>query len=57
MITIFKDKKDIPGDMGYVELNDLFFDQNTASLLDGQAIYEGTCLKGQFHAVGLGAII
>ena len=37
MITIFKDKKDIPEDMGYVELNDLFFDRNTASLLDGQA--------------------
>lgn len=37
MITIFKDKKDIPGDMEYVELNDLFFNQNTVSLIDKQA--------------------
>lgn len=29
MVTIFKDEKDIPGDMEYVELNDLFFNQNT----------------------------
>lgn len=28
MITIFKDKRDIPGDMEYIELNDLFFNQN-----------------------------
>ena len=27
MVTIFKDEKDIPGDMEYVELNDLFFNQ------------------------------
>jgi hypothetical protein len=31
MVTIFKDEKDIPGDMEYVELNDLFFNQNTVS--------------------------
>lgn len=37
MITVFKDKKDIPRDMGYVELNDLFFDQNTVSALDDRA--------------------
>lgn len=37
MITIFKDKKDIPQDMEYVELNDVFFNQNTASVLDGKA--------------------
>ena len=37
MITIFKDKKDIPGDMEYVELNDLFFNQNTVSFIDKQA--------------------
>ena len=29
MITIFKDKRDIPGDMEYIELNDLFFNQNS----------------------------
>lgn len=37
MITIYKNKKDIPKDMEYVELNDVFFNQNTALRLDGQA--------------------
>lgn len=37
MITIFKDKKDIPHDMEYVELNDVFFNQNTVSVLDERA--------------------
>lgn len=37
MITIFKDKKDIPQDMEYVELNDLFFNQNTVSRIDERA--------------------
>lgn len=37
MITIFKDKKDIPENMEYVELNDLFFNQNTVSYIDKQA--------------------
>ena len=37
MITIFKNKRDIPGDMDYVELNDLFFNQNTVSKLDNRA--------------------
>lgn len=37
MITIFKDKQDIPRGMEYVELNDLFFNQNTVSFLDNQA--------------------
>ena len=37
MITIFKNKKDIPGDMNYVELNDVFFNQNTVSRLDDRA--------------------
>ncbi len=37
MITIFKEKKDIPQDMEYVELNDLFFNQNTVSLIDKRA--------------------
>ena len=37
MITIFKDKRDIPGDMEYIELNDLFFNQNTASRIDKRA--------------------
>lgn len=34
MITIYKDKKDIPDDMDYVELNDIFFNQNTVLKLD-----------------------
>ena len=37
MIKIFKDKQDIPQDMEYVELNDLFFNQNTVSLIDERA--------------------
>ena len=37
MITIFKDRKDIPQDKEYVELNDVFFNQNTAARLDGRA--------------------
>lgn len=37
MITIFKDKKDIPDNIEYIELNDVFFNQNTVSRLDGRA--------------------
>lgn len=37
MITIFKNKRDIPQDMEYVELNDIYFNQNTASKLDDRA--------------------
>ena len=37
MITIYKDKKDIPREMEYIELNDIFFNQNTAIRLDDQA--------------------
>lgn len=37
MITIYKDKKDIPKSMEYVELNDVFFNQNTVLKLDGKA--------------------
>ena len=37
MITIFKNKNDIPQDMVYVELNDIYFNQNTASMLDDKA--------------------
>lgn len=37
MITIFKDKRDIPQDMEYIELNDLFFNQNTVSKIDERA--------------------
>lgn len=37
MITIYKDKKDIPQNIEYVELNDLFFNQNTALKLDERA--------------------
>lgn len=37
MITIFKDKQDIPQKMEYIELNDLYFNQNTVSLIDSRA--------------------
>lgn len=37
MITIFKNKNDIPQDMEYVELNDIYFNQNTATKLDDKA--------------------
>ena len=37
MITIFKHKKDIPQDNEYIELNDIFFNQNTATRLDDKA--------------------
>ncbi len=37
MITIYKRKQDIPDNMEYIALNDVFFDQNTASKLDEQA--------------------
>lgn len=37
MITIFKKKSDIPQDMEYVELNDIYFNQNTAHKLDDRA--------------------
>ncbi len=37
MIIIYKDQKDIPNDKEYVELNDMFFNQNTASKIDDKA--------------------
>ena len=37
MITIFKNKNSIPKDMEYIELNDVYFNQNTASMLDKKA--------------------
>lgn len=37
MITIFKNKDDIPQDMEYVELNDIYFNQNTATKIDEKA--------------------
>ena len=52
MITIFKDKKDIPSGKEYVELNDIFFNQNTASIIDSKAntiieIIDGSKLIGK----------
>ena len=54
MITIFKDRKDIPQDKEYVELNDVFFNQNTAARLDGRADriieeIDGSRLLGRFR--------
>ncbi len=37
MITIYKNKKDIPKDIEYIELNDIFFNQNTVLKLDKRA--------------------
>lgn len=37
MITIFKNKNDIPQDMEYIELNDVYFNQNTVLALDEKA--------------------
>ncbi len=37
MITIFKDKTDIPEGKNYIELNDVFFNQNTVMMLDERA--------------------
>ena len=37
MITIFKNKKDIPDNIEYVELNDVFFNQNTVLKIDERA--------------------
>jgi hypothetical protein len=37
MITIFKNKKDIPDNTEYVELNDVFFNQNTVMEIDDRA--------------------
>ena len=37
MITIFKKKEDIPQTMEYIELNDIFFNQNTVTVLDENA--------------------
>lgn len=37
MITIYKDKKDIHQEMEYVELNDIFFNQNATQKLDENA--------------------
>ena len=54
MITIFKDRDDIPQDKDYVELNDVFFNQNTAARLDGNATriideIDGSKLIGRFR--------
>lgn len=37
MITIFRNKQDIPQDVEYVELNDIYFNQSTARKLDDRA--------------------
>ena len=37
MTTIYKSKKDIPQEMDYIELNDVFFNQNTPEKFDDRA--------------------
>lgn len=58
MIIIFKNKNDIPMDMEYVELNDIYFNQNTALMLDEEAkklieVIDGAKLFGVISAVGV----
>lgn len=53
MIRIFKNKRNIPQGIEYIELNDLFFNQNTTSQLDGQAnpiieAIDGSTLLGRY---------
>ena len=53
MITIYKDRKDIPQGKDYVELNDVFFNKNTALLLDSRAKkiiqeIDGATMAGKF---------
>lgn len=37
MITIFKNKLDIPSELEYIEINDVFFNQNTVTKIDEHA--------------------
>lgn len=37
MITIFKNKQDIPSQLEYIEINDVFFNQNTVTRIDERA--------------------
>ena len=37
MLRIYKNKKEIPHDMEYIELNDIFFNKNTVLKLDDRA--------------------
>lgn len=53
MLTIYKNKKDMPEDKEYIELNDIFFNKITASKLDGCAEQiieqiDGAKLAGQY---------
>ena len=53
MITIFKNTNDIPKDLEYIELNDIYFNQNTAHKLDDRAqkvigIIDGAKLIGKY---------
>ena len=53
MITIYKNRRDIPQEIEYIELNDIFFNKNTALLLDERAEksieqIDGAKLDGKF---------
>lgn len=45
MLTIFKNKKDISDDRENIELNDVFFNQNTVLKLDDRANGNGIVEK------------
>ncbi len=54
MLTIYKNRTDITQNMEYIELNDLFFNQNTAARLDDKAEQiieqiDGAKLLGRFR--------
>ena len=46
MSIIYKHKKDMPQELEYVELNDVFFNQNTVSRLDDRAKKIVECVDG-----------
>ena len=56
MITIYKDKRQIPSNMEIVELNDIFFNQNTTEFIDSRAVeivqqIDGARLVGKYKII------
>lgn len=56
MLTIYKDKKDIPSNMEYIQLNDFYFNKNTAQRLDDRAKQvieqiDGAKLEGKYKII------
>lgn len=38
MIRVYRNKKDIPDSLEYIQLNDIYFNENTCDLLDEKAV-------------------